>query len=141
MRMLHTDLNRISSVDDAVRYWCERHAAEEAAVTAEANHWKKVHPPNVCIDESRRMHSLIKHYGADPQDPEIQAMDTLSAWCRRNGMEAMEGWTQEQIDEAEAADLEAAESFEDDDALEAAEAADAEPSAEGGQPKPTHAAR
>ena len=119
MRMLHTDLNGISSIDDTVRYWCERHAAEEAKALDDANHWKNKHPSNVSIDNSRRMRSLIKHYGADPDSADIKAMDTLSAWCRRNGMEAMEGWTQEQIDEADAADLEAAEPFDDDEAADA----------------------
>ena len=124
MRMLHTDLNGINTVDDAVRYWSERHEVEEAAAAQAEAHWTVTHPPNVVVDRSAKMKWLIEQGKLKPDDPGAQQMDQLSAWCRRNGMEALEGWTQEMIDDADAEEQAAAAAAEEPPADEPPKAAE-----------------
>lgn len=54
MRMPHTALNRVSTVEDAAQWWEERLVAEEERQAAEAQHYTQASPPNVLILENGR---------------------------------------------------------------------------------------
>jgi hypothetical protein len=50
-------LNDIHTVDDAARYWEQRHREMAATRDAEESHWTRDHPPNVTLIRRPRSRS------------------------------------------------------------------------------------
>lgn len=85
MSMLHADLNGVRTVEDAVRYWCERHDEVRAEAEQEAQHWTRNLPPNVTVDRG----ALLRKLPLDDQR-RVEA-DRLTPWLRGQGLVDDEG--------------------------------------------------
>lgn len=86
--MPHNDLNSVHTIEDAVSYWSGRFAAAREAKAKAAQHWTKVIPSNVSLSTGVERRRAIRN----------KDMSVLAAWCRRNQMEAAEGWSIQTIE-------------------------------------------
>ena len=93
MQMLHSDLSRVRSVQDASRYWCDRHEGERQRRRRDAEHWTVASPPNVIIDESHLLRKLLDREGPEAFrgereeiEDELAEIDKLTPFLKRHGM-------------------------------------------------------